>query len=144
MGIPIPEGGVAGVKSGFDPMPNGVYEATVSDGDLRTAGEDAKNPGSQYIAWEFTITEEEYEGRKAWLNTSFVSAAKPMLRMFLEAVGYSESELDNEGFEIEIDEIIGRPLKVVLTKGVNPKTKEPNNSVRRVLPLSESEANLPG
>lgn len=144
MGIPIPDGGVAGVQSGFEPLPAGIYTAEVSAGELRQAGEDAKNPGSDYIAWELSITDEEYEGRKCWVNNSFVAAAKPMLRQFLEAVGYDEDALENPDFEIEIDDIIGRTLKVVLTKGVNPKTKEPNNSVRRVEPLSETESNLPG
>lgn len=142
MPIPIP-GGLEGVGTGFEPLPAGIYLAEVSDGEEREAGPDAKYPGTTYVAWEFTIQDEEYQGRKAWLNTSFTERAKPLLKSFLLGVGYDEETMNANDFEVDIDEIVGRQIKLVLKIGTNPKTKEKNNSVARVLPLDEEESNLP-
>lgn len=144
--MPIPTGGFAGVKAGYDPLPAGIYVAEVTDGEERTSGEDAKHPGATYIAWEFTIQDEEYEGRKAWLNTSFVEKARGLLKGFLLGVGYDEATLDSPEFEVDIDDIVGRQCKLVVSVGTNPKTKEANNSVKRVLPLDDENGSgdLPG
>jgi len=140
----LPTGGFADVDTGFEPLPAGIYTAEVAKGEVKEAGENAKNPGSQYIAWEFTITDEEYTNRKAWLNTSLVPKAKPLLKQFLIGVGYTDEELNDDGFEIEVEEIVGRACRLALSVGTNPRTQEPNNSVRRVLPFEEGDgAELP-
>lgn len=146
--MPIPTGGFAGVDVGFQPLPQGVYTVEVTDGELRKAGEEAKNPNSEYIAWEFTVQEDddhgdEFEGRKVWTNSSLVEKARPALKEFLVGVGYTVEELDDPDFELDIEEIVGRRCKVMVTVGNNPKTKQPNNSVRRTLPLDSDEAALP-
>lgn len=140
MPVPIP-GGFAGVPEGFQPMPNGVYDAIVSDGVETVVGPDGKaeNVGKPMFKWEFTISDEEYEGRKAWLNTTVSEKAMPILKSFLKAVGFTDEELDNENFALDVDDVIGRSCKLVLVQGTNPKTKERNNSVRRVLPVDFEE-----
>ena len=132
MAIPI-QGGFADVTDAFEPLPSGTYSAIVFKGELKVAGEAAKHPGSNYIAWEFNITEEGYEKRKAWMNTSLVPTALGMLKRFLKAVGYTDDELNNPEFELDIDEVTGRDCRLVVTEGVNPATQEPNHSVKRVL-----------
>lgn len=145
MPTPIP-GGFGDVPEGFQPMPNGVYDAIISDGDETVVGPDGKkeNVGKPMYKWEFTISDEEYEGRKAWLNTTVTEKALPILKSFLKAVGYTDEELNDENFVLDVDDVIGRSCKLVLVQGVNPKTKEKNNSVRRVLPVDfEDEAAVP-
>lgn len=140
--MPVPiEGGFGGVPDGFEPMPRGVYDAVISDGVETVVGPDGKpeNVGKPMFKWEFTIQDEEYEGRKAWLNTTVTPRALPILKSFLKAVGYTEEELEDSNFTLDSDDVVGRNCKIVLTVGVNPKTKEKNNSVRRVLPIDFEE-----
>ena len=80
MAIPIP-GGFADVEDAFAPLPPGTYDAVVFKGELKEAGEQAKNPGSQYIAWEFNILNEGFEKRKAWMNTSLKSAGMGIVKL---------------------------------------------------------------
>ena len=144
MAVPIPGGTLENVSDGFEPLPAGTYLATVTDGEERVAGEDAKNPGSIYFAWEFTIDDEEYVGRKAWQNTSLTEKALPMLKSFLKGVGYTDDEVNSFTEMPEIEDIVGRQCQLVLKVGKNPKTQLANNSVVRVMPLGEGESELPG
>jgi hypothetical protein len=140
--IPIP-GGFADVEDAFAPLPPGTYSAVVFKGELKEAGENAKNPGSQYIAWEFNILDDGYEKRKAWMNTSLVSNALPMLKRFLLAVGYDEEELNNPEFGIDIDEVVARECRLVIVESINPNTDEKTHSVKRILPSGAVAADLP-
>ena len=143
MAIPIP-GGFANVEDAFAPLPAGTYDAVVFKGELRQAGPDAKNPGSDYIAWEFNILDEGYDRRKAWQNTSLVEKALPMLKRFLKVVGYTEDELNKDDFELDIDDVVGRKCRLVIVESINPNTDETTHSVKRVLPFGASaESELP-
>ena len=142
MGIPIP-GGFADVEDAFAPLPPGTYDAVVFKGELKEAGENAKNPGSQYIAWEFNILNDGFEKRKAWMNTSLVPNALPMLKRFLIAVGYEEEELNVADFEIDIDEVVSRNARLVVVESTNPNTDEKTHSVKRILPASAVASELP-
>jgi len=141
--LPVPGGSLVGVAIGFEPMPSGVYVAEVTDVDERTAGEDSKNPGSTYLSVEFTVHDEEYEGRKQWQNISLVEKAAPILKSFLIGIGYSEDEV-NSMTEVDYEDWEGRQARIVVGEGTNPKTKEKNNSIKRVLPLTDEETELPG
>ncbi len=44
----------------------GKYDGVVTGGEIREAGENSKNPGSEYINWEFTIEGGDFGGRKVW------------------------------------------------------------------------------
>lgn len=142
MPVPIPGDTLEGIADGFEPLPKGTYDAEVTDCSDETAGEEAKHPGSTYIKWEFTITEEEYVGRKVWLNTSLTEKALPVFKGVLRGLGYTDEEM-NAMSEFDPDEQLGRQCRVVVTIGKNPKTDEANNSVRRVLPLSDEASELP-
>lgn len=142
MPVPIP-GGLAGVSDGFDPMPKGIYAAEVTDCTVSEATGDGKSPkGTPVIKWEFTIHEEEYDGRKAWLNNTLTEKAMPIFKGTLRGLGATDEEMDNLS-EFDEDEWIGKQVRIQLKVGVNPKTDQPNNSVVRVLPLSEEESELP-
>lgn len=135
--MPLPLGKeFANVEDNFDVLPAGTYDAVVFSGTLKEAGPNAKHPGKQYVAWEFNITQEGFEKRKAWMNSSLVPEALPMFMRFLKAVGYDDAELRDPEFELDIQDVCGRPCKLVIVNGTNPATDEPNHSVKRVLPPS--------
>lgn len=138
MPIPIP-GGFADVEDAFQPLPAGTYDAVVFKGELRQAGPEAKNPGSDYIAWEFNILDEGFEKRKAWQNTSLVPKALPMLKRFLLAVGFDSEQLNSPDFELDIDDVVGRKLRLIIVESTNPNTDEITHSVKRVLPYGHTE-----
>jgi hypothetical protein len=135
--MPIPIGSFRDVSDTFEPVPAGTYNARVSGGELKESGPDAKHPGSQYIAWEFDIVDPGFENRKAWLNASLHENAKPVLKRTLRAFGFAADELDADDFQLEIDDVIGKSVRLVIVNGINPNTKEPNHSVKRVLGPSE-------
>jgi hypothetical protein len=145
MGIPI-EGGFADVEeASFEPLPAGRYRVAIFSGEIRESKSE-KHAGSQYVAWTLNVLDDEYKNRKLWLNTSLVPEARGLLKSFLKGVGYSDDELNASDFEFDIEEIVGREAVARVTKGINPNTKEENNSVRQLLPVgvgSEEDADLP-
>lgn len=122
-------------SSGFDPIPSGTYVAKVTDGELRESGPNSKNPGSQYINWEFTIQEGEYQGRKQWLNTSLLPQALFGLKGLLAATGKFDVDGD---LDFDIEDVIGSDVAIVV------KTKtyddELRNEVKKVKPVGESSS----
>lgn len=122
-----------GVEAGdFDPIPVGEYAARVTDGQIQEAGPNAKHPGSEYINWEFTIQEGDYEGRKQWTNTTLLPHALYGLKELLKATE-DHHGLDHEGqikkYEI-IDKVIGAPCTLRVTK--DTYDGETVNRVKRV------------
>jgi hypothetical protein len=139
--MPIPLGSFADVQEvSFEPLPAGKYEVSVFEAELKEAGPNAKHPGSQYIAFTFNVTEEgDYQNRKLWHNVSLVPEARGMLKSFLK-VFYTEEELNSDDFEFEPENLIGSECIAVVRVGTNPNTQEPNNSVRRIEKVGESES----
>jgi len=113
----MPEGlrvDFTGVESGgFPVMPSGWYTVKVTDYEIKQSGPNAKNPGSDYINWEFTIQDGEFENRKQWAITSLLPQALFGLKGLLAAAGWTEEQLSGP---IDLDpifeEIIGRELQV--------------------------------
>jgi len=96
----------------FEPLPGGKYHVKVTDGELKEAGPNAKNPGSQYINWEFTVQDGDYEDRKIWSNTSLLPQALFGLKGLLEAVG-----MDTNGeIDFDIDDLIGKDVVIQVKK----------------------------
>lgn len=92
-------------------LPAGKYIVKVTDGELKQSGENAKNPGAEYINWEFTVQQGKYEGQKAWTNTSLLPHALFSIKNLLTAVGHDTSgELD-----FDIDDVLGKELQIRLT-----------------------------
>lgn len=123
--------------SDFDVLPSGSYQARITDGEIRESGPNAKNPGSQYINWEFTISEGEFEGRKQWTNTSLLPQALFGLKGLLKATGqFDDDEIEGE-MNFEIDDVIGSEVTIVV--GQKMYDGEKRNEVKRVKPAGESK-----
>lgn len=139
---------------GFDPIPAGRYPLNVFDGELRTSGENAKHPGSEYIAWDFTVAAGDNEGRHIWTNTvtdhgdcdcgdaeaiARFEKGKFMLMDLLKATGkWSEEELRSEDFDFEIEDVVGSTVSAAV--GVR-KSEEygDQNTIKKIKALSEAE-----
>jgi hypothetical protein len=115
------------VRDFSDPVPSGWYHVKVTDGEVRESGPTAKNPGAEYINWEFTIQDGENEGRKGWTNASLLPHALFTLKSVLGACG-----LDVDGdMEFRIHEsdpgegvaVVGKDLMAKATT-VSKKDKE--------------------
>lgn len=136
---------------GFDPIPASRYVLNIFDGELREAGENAKHPGSQYIAWDLTVASGEFEGRHIWTNTvvdhgdcecgeeSTFNKGLFALRDLLKASGkWLPEELAASDFNFEIEDLTGSV--VAATVGVR-KSEEygDQNTIKRFRPLGDAE-----
>ena len=101
----------------FEALPAGTYHVKITDGEIKESGPDSKNPGAEYINWELTIQDGEYESRKLWTNTSLLAHALFSLKGMFAATGkWTKQELSAPGFEFDIDDAIGLSLKVRVTQ----------------------------
>lgn len=114
----------------FEPIPSGRYPLNVFDGELRTSeSEEAKHPGSQYIAWEFIVAGGDSEGRHLWSNTMFSHGDCPCgdeenfnkslfaLKQLLSATGlWTEEELNADDFEFSIEEVAGSQVSAQVSR----------------------------
>lgn len=124
------------VQTGFEPIPSGHYLCYVTDGELGTAGEGAKHPGSEYINWTLTVAQGPLEGRKVFTNTTLLPHALFGLKGLLAATGkWSKEELDSGEFEFEIEDVIGTQVIAIVTVGTYQG--EPTNNVKRFRQVSE-------
>lgn len=131
-------------ESHFEPLPRGVYGATVFEATMTETGEGGKLPaGTPRISVQFKITEpEEYANRRVFTGYIIPPADYPkaetmtnMLFTFLRAIGYSDAELKKLKKLPDPDEFAGRECKVRLgTQEYPPNSGEINNTVRDVLP----------
>jgi len=130
------------VKDTFDLIPSGTYVAKVTDGEMREAGPNAKNPGAEMINWEFTIQKGDHESRKQWINTVLVENALGILKNFLGALSkdgtpmFNQEQLDGD-LDFDIDDILGADCKIVV--GQRVYEGENRNYVKRVKPLTEQD-----
>jgi hypothetical protein len=96
---------------GFQPLPAGDYDAVVFAGELKEGTE------FPYFNWTFKVTEEEFENRQVFLNTSTSPKAVWRLTKMFEAIGYEpETEEGSDDADIDIDEVVGLPCVVRLTQ----------------------------
>lgn len=114
-------------SSGFEPLPDGVYHAKLRDVDTTKAGN--KGP---YWSWEFEVIDEEFKGRRLWNNTSLSAAAAFKMKETFEAFGCD--------VDTDTDELIGQPVKVVVSQRViqdGARKGEISNQVDRLKPADE-------
>jgi hypothetical protein len=132
----------SGSSLGLDPLPTGKYHVAITDAEIREAGPNAKNPGSQYINFEFTVQEGPYQGRKVWTNASLLPQALYTIKGILEALGH---ETTGNELDIELDELMNEELivKVMFLKAaeVNGRSLDDRNEVKRFYKLGTE---LPG
>ena len=118
-------------NTSFDALPAGTYLAKLTDGVIREAGPSSKNPGSEYINWEFTVQGGPSEGRRIWTNTSLLPQTLFRLKELLVATGRFEgAQLDNE-LDFEIADLIGADVKLVLKYIPASDQYDARNDVKR-------------
>lgn len=84
----------AEVESSFQPLPEGRYECIVEVVEVR----ESKSSDNDYLNWEFTVQEDEFEGRKLWMITSLSEKALWKLKDTLVSL-----EVIEEDEELEIE-----------------------------------------
>jgi hypothetical protein len=132
-------------SGGFDPIPAGSYQAKVTDGEIRESGPNAKNPGAEYINWEFTIQGGEFDGRKQWQNTSLLPQALFSVKGLLEATGRFTADQLNGDLDFEIEDVLGADVTIVVRQ--REWDNETRNEVKRVKAAGETASDsslLPG
>lgn len=148
MGIRV---NLSDVDGGFDPLPAGRYVLNVFDGEIRTSGDNAKHPGSQYIAWEFTVASGDFEGRHVWTNTVIdhgdcdcgqaetFNKGLFQLRDLLAATGrWTAEELAADDFDFEIEDVVGQQVSAQLTVRQSEEYGD-QNQIKRFRPLGDAE-----
>ena len=141
---------LSGTQGTFDVLPAAKYEAKLSDGEVREAGPNAKHPGSEYINWEFTVSEGDYDGRKLWTNTPFSHGSCDCgdwkvgslfsLKNILKSSGiWSDEELDSPEFDFEINDVIGSDFTLVVA--IRQYQGDDQNDIKRVKPGGQAGGN---
>lgn len=135
---------------GFEPVPAGTYAITIDSGELRDTNPDgeAKHPGSQYVNWDFIVTQGDSEGRHIFANTTvshgececgdeetFNKSLFAIAGLLKATERYSEEELASDDFELEVDDLIGSELAVLVNVRKSEEYGDQNN-VKRYRPIS--------
>lgn len=116
------------VKSGFEPIPEGKYDATVFEVEQKVGN----NSGKPYLNWQLKIQGGEFDGRRVFYMTSLSPNALWKLKANLNALGYSKEELEGD-FDLDTTDVVGKSCTVVITH------EEYNGEVRdRVADLLEA------
>lgn len=135
---------LAGADSDFEALPSGKYLVKVTDGEIKESGPNAKHPGSEYINWEFTVQDGDYEDRKLWSNTVVshgscdcdnedqFNKALSNIAQLLKVAGIDTGDGD---FELDIDDVIGSDLVVVVTQ--REYDGEMRNDIKRYRPAGD-------
>lgn len=137
---------LSGTQGSFDVLPAGRYLSKLTDAEVRTAGPNAKHEGSEYINWEFTVIDGEFEDRKLWNNTpwshgscdcgDWKSGSLFGLKAILKSSGiWDDEELDSPEFDFEMNDVIGADFTLVV--GVRQYQGDDQNDVKKVKPASE-------
>lgn len=111
-------------KSGFDPVPEGDYYASLYSVETR------EGPAGPYWSWCFQILSDlhpEYEGRRFWTNTSLGESSRPFFKRMFDAFDVPA--------DTDTEDLLGQPVKLhvkeVIVKA-GAKAGEPGNEVALV------------
>lgn len=80
----------ADVGNEFETMPEGKYPIVVEKCEVR----ESKSSDNNYLNWEMSITEGEYEGRRLWMITSLSPKALFRLKDVFDCLGVLEDEME--------------------------------------------------
>jgi len=97
------------VKGGFEPIPEGKYDATVFEVEQRIS----QSSGQPYLNWQFKIQGGEFDGRRAFYMTSLQPQALWKLKQVLSNLGFDEEALSGD-FELDPSELAGLECTVVI------------------------------
>lgn len=123
-----------GVKTEFEPIPDGEHDATITDWEVKQTKE-GKNEGADYVSLEFTISSGEFENRKQWRNYSLLKQSLWAFKRVLIRAGMDEDDLDGE-FDLEdlMPNVVGAPVRLKI--GHHTYDGEVRNDVKDVLSAS--------
>lgn len=116
-------------EDNFEPIPAGIYEAVVSNVELR----DSKTTEWQYLNIELTIVAGEYANRKVWMNLSLSPKAAWKLKQALKAFGFPEEKLAGQ-VVFDPQDFVGASCIVEVIQTANPRTNVLRNEVKGVYP----------
>src|SRR5215467_80507 len=123
----------------FEALPAGRYVLKVTDYEMReTKGDGKLGKGVPMINWEFTVlNDDQYKGRKLWMNTVIHETTLFSLKGLLRATGaFTEEDLRGE-IDFEPDEVVGAEVIGVVSQREYNGDKV--NDVKRVKPLSDED-----
>lgn len=115
---------------GFDPLPDGTYNCNVFD----VTVEETKAKDGHYLNWQLKITDDGYNNRRVFYNTSLKPQALWKLKQVLNRIA---PDMDwGEEFNVGeiIDSIVGLPCRAVISYN----DEYDNNNVDDVLAPGES------
>lgn len=96
------------VKSGFEPIPEGTYEAIVFEVEQKIS-----QAGKPYLNWQLKLLGGDNDGRRAFYMTSLSPAALWKLKEVLHNLGFSKESLAGE-FDLDIASLIGKECTIVI------------------------------
>lgn len=122
------------VPDGFEPVPEGVYEARKTGHELK----DSKSSEFQYYSVEYTIDEGEYAGRKLWDNYSMNPKSLFAMKKALVACGVDPTSSDETDELWEEADGASVRLNVKTRTYTDPDTDEEKlqNDIKAVLPAA--------
>jgi len=120
----------------FEPLPAGRHLSKLSS--VEFVAESSRS-GEPAVAWQFTVDGGEYDGRKAFLNTSLQSQSLWSTQRVLMALGMDKEEIDGldwdtddpAGIQSDLDELLERSCVIVIGHEMFEGVKR--QRVRRVL-----------
>lgn len=113
----------------FEALPEGVYEAIVEKIEYREPKEQGKYP---YLNVEYTITDEEFAGRKVWEVLTWNPKGLFRMRDFFAAFGYEQEDndldIDDESNLLIDPDFTGEAVELTIENEIYNK-KEQNRVV---------------
>lgn len=102
-----------GVSSNFEPIPAGRYTAVLTGFKINDSKSTA---GEKVCVLEYTVSDPEYSGRKAWSQRSLQPQALWMLKKDMIALGADGEELSGPiDLEEELENLKGNDVELVLS-----------------------------
>jgi len=129
--------------SGIEPltaMEAGQYPATLTSFEYHEA---AASSGKPFYSLEFTISEGEYNGRKAWRNFSLQQQALWALQRAAIRLGADPDDVQGE---VDMDEVLASLVgsECVLDIGVREYEGEDRNEIKAIRPARGALAGAGG
>jgi len=112
-----------------EPVPAGTYDATFTEWEKRRNADDS----GEHFSMQFTLTENEFKGRKVYRNYSLKPEALIYFKTFLARLGTPDDALEDEEAEIEdiLNDLKGADCRVKVR--VRKWQGENRNEVQGVL-----------
>lgn len=129
----------------FEPLPTGRHLCKMSQVDYVP---ESSRSGEPAIAWQFSVDGGDYDGRKAFLNTSLQPQSLWSTQRVLMALGMSKEEVDALKWDTDdpasiqssLDELLDSACAIMI--GHEMFEGQKRQRVRRVLSAEGAEASL--